>query len=494
MAKVSDACTKRDEFGWIAESRMTSSIAVLVYAVGIGGLFFLNRDDTARTSQFLWLPVIWLWIGASRPISTWFGMGYEAAGDPASSGSFLDQFVAGLLIFLGIIAVILRRRTCIAALRASWPIVLYFSFCLFSLLFSDSPGWGLKRWARSLGDLVMALIVVTEVQPVAALKRFFSRTAFVLFPASLLLVKYFPNLSRYYTPEGMLLVGGVTTNKNLLGVGTFVLALGVLWQVFGLIKDKKQPHRMRRLVAQSAVLLLGIELLVMAHSATSGACFVLGATLMLVIQRIKRPAAVHALVLVILLAGGLINLLGIQGGVMNAMGRSSDLTGRTEIWKALEQMDTNPIIGTGFETFWTGSRLARMNREYPGINESHNGYLETWLNLGGIGVFLIVLVLVQGYCIAVAAFRRDPMLGGLLVAYIITAVTYNVTEAGFRMLGPEWIFIVLSVVAAGRLTGVGNSLSPPMPSRRPKLVWEPHSARLSSGVPRPSWPTEITKS
>jgi exopolysaccharide production protein ExoQ len=473
---------------------MGSAIAVFVYAVGIGGLFYLDRDGGARTSKFLWLPVIWLWICASRPVSTWFGMGYEAAGDPASTGSLLDQLVAGLLILIGIIVIILRRKTSIAVLRASWPIVLYFSFCLFSLLFSDSPGWGLKRWARGLGDLIMALIVVTEDQPVAALKRLFSRTAFVLFPASLLLVKYYPSLSRYYTPEGMLLVGGVTTNKNLLGVGTFVLALGALWQVLGLINDKKQPHRTRRLVAQCTVLFLGIHLLIMARSATAGACFVLGAALMLAISRIKRPAAVHALVLVILLGGGLINLLGVQGGVMNALGRSSDLTGRTEIWKVLEKMDTNPIVGTGFETFWTGPRMEYMNREFPGINESHNGYLETWLNLGGIGVILIILVLVQGYRVAVTAFRRERLLGGLLIAYIVTAVTYNITEAGFRMLGPEWIFIVLAVVAAGRFSAFGNSPLRSMPSRQRRLVWEPYPAMLSSGVSQPSAQTEVTKS
>jgi exopolysaccharide production protein ExoQ len=462
-------------------------VPIFVLSVGIGGLFYLNRDDTARTSRFLWLPVIWLWINASRPISTWFG-------DPAADGNLLDQFVAGLLISFGIIAIILRRRTSIAVLRASWPIVFYFSFCLFSLVFSDSPGWGFKRWFRGLGDLIMALIVVTETQPAAALKRLFSRTAFVLFPASLLLAKYYPSLSRFYTPEGIQMIGGVTTNKNLLGVGTFVLALGALWQVLGLINDRRQPRRMRRLVVQCTLLFLGIELLVMAHSATSGACFVLGAFLMLATTRIKRPAALHRLVLVILLGGALTNLLGIQGGVTNAMGRSSDFTGRTEIWKVLEGMDTNPIVGTGFETFWTGPRLEYMNRVFPGINESHNGYLETWLNLGGIGVILIILVLGQGYCTAVTAFRRDPMLGGLLVAYIVTAVTYNITEAGFRMLGPEWIFIVLAVVAAGRLSGVGNSVSRSLPSRQHKPGWEPLSARLSSKVSQPSLETEITKS
>jgi len=459
---------------------MGPTIAICIFAVGVGGLFFLNRDKTARTSKFLWVPVLWFWISASRPISVWLGRGYQAVGDSSSASSLLDQSVAGLLMFLGIIAIIQRRKISIAVLKAGWPVALYFSFCLFSLLFSDDPGWGLKRWCRSLGDLIMALVIVTEAQPSAALKRFFSRTAFVLFPASILLVKYFPTLSRYYTPEGMLLIGGVTTNKNILGVGTFLLALGALWQVLCLIRDKKQLHRMRRLVAQSTVLLFGLEILVIAHSATAGASFVFGAFLMLAISRIKRSATLHLLVLGILLGGGLVNLLGLRGDVTRALGRKSDLTGRTEIWKVLEGMDTNPIVGTGFETFWTGTRLAYMNREFPGINESHNGYLDVWLNLGGIGVGLIILVLGQGYRTAVAAFRRDSMLGALLTAYVVTAVTYNVTEAGFRMLGPEWIFIVLAVLAAGRFGRVGVSPSPSQPSRQPKPVWEAYSANLSS--------------
>jgi exopolysaccharide production protein ExoQ len=463
---------------------MSSSLALFVWVVGISGLFCLNRDNSARTSKFLWLPVIWLWINASRPISVWFGMASEAPGGQPSAGSLIDQLVAGLLILFGIIAIIRRRSVSIAVLRASWPIALYFSFCLFSLLFSDFPGWGFKRWVRSLGDLVMPMVVVTEAQPVAAVRCLFSRAGLILLPASVLLVRYYPNLSRYYSPEGLQLVGGVTTNKNTLGVGAFLLGLGALWQVLTLLSDRKQPNRRRRLLAQCTLLFVGIEVLVMARSATSTACFVFGAFLMLPILLIRhRPAALHALVLVILLGGGLSKLLGIQGEVMKGMGRSSDLTGRTEIWEVLWRMDTNPMVGAGFETFWVGPRLKYMNRMFPSINEAHNGYLEVWLNLGGMGVVLIVLVLGRGYHCAVAAFRRDPMLGGLLVAYLVTAVTYNVTEAGFRMLGPEWIFVVLSVVAAGRLSGVRDG-----PSRLRQKLAEPAYQRVTP-IPSISTPT-----
>jgi hypothetical protein len=35
-----------------------------------------------------------------------------------------------------------------------------------------------------------------------------------------------------------------------------------------------------------------------------------------------------------------------------------------------------------------------------------------------------------------------------MLAYIITAAFYSITEAGFRVLGPSWIFLVLAVVCA----------------------------------------------
>ena len=461
---------------------MGSTLATFVCAVGVGGLFYLNRDNSERTSKFLWIPVIWLWINASRPISNWFGVPYESASE-TSSGNLVDQLVAGLLIAGGMFVIFQRRRTAIAVLRSSWPITLYFSFCLLSLLFSDFPGWGFKRWSRGLGDLVMAMIIVTEAHPATALRRFFSRSAFVLFPASVLLVKYYPNLSRYYSPEGLQLIGGVTTNKNTLAVGTFLLALGALWQVLALFSDRKQPNRTGRLLAQCALLILGGNLLVMARSATSGTCFVFGSFLILVMPLIgRRTVALHALILIILVGGGLVKVLGIQGEVMKGMGRSSDFTGRTEIWKVLRGMDTNPIVGTGFETFWVGPRLEYMNSIFPGINESHNGYLEIYLNLGGIGLGLIVLVLGQGYLSAVRGLRRDPLLAGLLVAYIVTAVSYNVTEAGCRMLFPEWIFIVLSVVAAGRL---GVNIPSPLRQELPGASCE--WATPVRTTPSPTW-------
>ena len=63
----------------------------------------------------------------------------------------------------------------------------------------------------------------------------------------------------------------------------------------------------------------------------------------------RSPAAVHAVILTIVLVAGLAELLGGTAGLAHALGRQTNLTGRTDIWAALLPQAVNPIVGTGFE-------------------------------------------------------------------------------------------------------------------------------------------------
>jgi hypothetical protein len=426
---------------------MSPPIAVGIYAIGIAGLFFLDREKSAPASKAVWLPVIWLWLDGSRTISSWLDIAAE-------NDSPVDQLLAGVIIVAGFAVILRRRKSVVAVIRSGWPVFVYFVYCLISVVWSDFPAQSSKRWLRAIGDLVMALILATEIQPLSALKRFFSRVGFVLLPISVLLIKYYPGLGRGYDENGLEVNTGVTANKNSLGVVTFVLALAALWQVMLLLRDSNRPNRTRRLLAQTVLVCFGIFLLFTAHSATSGACFTLGAVMLMAtgLPLFRRhPGAINALVLAMLLGGGLLVAIGGKEAATKAVGRNSDFTGRTPVWDALIPMAPNPIVGTGFESFWFGPRLEQLRLAFRAINEAHNGYLELYLNLGFIGVGLIALLLVQGYRVTVAAFRRDPTFGGLLIAYVFTASLYSITEAGFRMLNPIWFCLLLSIVTASRL-------------------------------------------
>jgi len=291
---------------------------------------------------------------------------------------------------------------------------------------------------------------------------------------SLLFIKYYPNLGLGYDSwTGAQFVNGVTLNKNTFGVITFVLLLGTVWRVLALLRsDEPIPDRRRHLLAQGTLLVLGVWLLITGNSATSSACFVLGSGLMLTTRlrfMRRRTAAVHVLVLLLVLSAGVLTLLGGQTHAAHALGRNSNLTGRTDIWRAVIPMAPNPLIGAGFESFWLSpavhQRLAEVFPNLP-LNEAHNGYVEVYLELGWAGVGLIGILLVDGYRRSVKAFRRDPSLAGLLIAYILSAMVYNFTEAGFRMLDLMWIFFLLAVLEASIVAaGVGVGLTQPLDAR-----------------------------
>jgi exopolysaccharide production protein ExoQ len=432
---------------------MSSSQAALAYACGIAILFFLDRDSSVRPSKALWVPVIWLWIVGSRAVSVWLGIN-PADETNVQLDSPVDRYVYLVLLVAGLIVLVHRGGKTIAALQANWPILSYCAFCLVSVAWSDFPDVAFKRWIKATGDLVIVLIIVTDVDPKGALKRVLSRVGFILLPTSVLLIKYFPNLGRGFSPwDGTAWNTGVTTNKNSLGVIVFVLALGSVWHVLTLIRSRDQLNRGRHLVAQATALSFGVALLVLANSATSRACFMLGTVLMLATSLpaiSRRPRAVHALVLMMVLGAGVTMLFGGGAGIAHALGRKADLTGRTEIWDVLIPMAPSPIVGAGFESFWLGPRLNQVRNAFVGnpLNEAHNGYLEVYLNLGWVGVVLIAWIVISGYRRAAATFRRDPAFGSLLLSYVAAAAVYNITEAGFRMQCPNWIFLLFAVVAA----------------------------------------------
>jgi exopolysaccharide production protein ExoQ len=465
---------------------MNPSLARLLFMVGIAGLFYLDRDRSVRVSKSLWLPVIWLWIIGSRPVSVWFGM--TPAVTAAVEGSPFDAVIFGVLLVAGIVVLVNRSKRASVSLRASWPVLLYFAYCLISVVWSDFPDIALKRWIKAIGDLAMVLVVVTDPEPVAAVERLISRVGFILMPASILLIKYFNDLGRAYDPDGDQMNTGVTTNKNMLGVITLVISLGAVWRFVNLLLSKREPNRTRKLLAWGVLLAFCIAVLAMADSATV-ACFTLGTALLLATYLpfiSRRPGRVHALVAMILLGGGITMLFGGQSSVVHALGRKTNLTGRTDIWRAVLPVVPNPVVGAGFESFWMGPRLQKVYSNLSGymhVNEAHDGYIEVYLNLGAVGVGLIAINLISGYRGSVAAFRRYPRFGALMLAYVAAAAIYSFTEAGFRMLDPIWMFLLLAIVAShtvasGRSIGTGTNLGGrARPVTKPFVDYELASAR-----------------
>jgi O-antigen ligase len=436
--------------------------ATLIFALGTVGLFLLDRDRDARTSPALWLPIVWLALGGSRNVSQWLGAPLlPSSSNDYLEGSPLDRLILTGLIVIGVIVLFAREERSRDLLRHNAPLVLFFLYCAASVLWSDYPLVALKRWTKALGNIVMVLVVLTDPDVMAALKKFLTSTAFLLIPSSILLIKYYPEMGRFYDKwEGTAYYLGASSDKNMLGAICMIVGLGVLWRLFDMLDEP--AARGRRVLALGTTLGMTFWLFHLANSATSLACFVLGATLLAILSlRRPPPRVVH------LLVGGMAIVASVVymfpdafTFLVGSMGRNTTLTGRTELWNDLLRMDTNPLFGTGFESFFLGDRLELLWSKYwwhP--NEAHNGYLETYLTLGAAGLCLLASLVLTGYRNALNIYRSDPQSGSLRIALLIVAVVYNTTEAAIKVMNPVWILFLLAVTAVPELQHLEESAS-----------------------------------
>ena len=427
----------------------------MVFAIATFGLFQLDRDREARTSPALWLPVVWLALGGSRNISQWLGAPILTnSPDDYLEGSPLDRAILTGLILLGVIVLFAREQRSREILRRNAPLVVFFLYCAASALWSDFPFVALKRWTKALGNIVMVLVVLTEPDVIASVKKFLTRTAFLLIPSSVLLIKYYPEMGRYYDKwEGTAYYLGASSDKNMLGGICLVTGLGILWRLIETAGET--VHRGRRCLALGTVFAMTLWLFHLANSATSLACFMIGSTLIAILSLPRRahPGMVHFMVGGIAIVAFVFYALpDALAFLVGSMGRNMTLTGRTELWSDLLRMDTHPLFGAGFESFFLGDRLEMLWSKYwwhP--NEAHNGYLETYLTLGGIGLCLLAVLVMTGYRNVLKTYRTDSRFGTLRLAFLVVAVIYNTTEAAFKVMNPVWIVFLLAVTAVPEL-------------------------------------------
>jgi len=437
---------------------VSPTTAAALTFVGIAGLFWLDRDPRLRTSPALWISVVWFLLACSRPLSTWFNVGpieAESLTAQLSEGSPLDRAVLTGFLFLGLFVLLNRGKRLGRCLRDSWPILLFFGYCLISLAWSDYPMVGFKRWNKAVGDWLMILIVWTDPQPMAAFKRLLARTAYLLVPVSILFVKYYGNLGRVYDWLGETHYAGVTPEKNTLGSICMVFGLASLWRILNLFSEEPRIRpRLQRLMAHVTILTMVIWLFSIADAMTSLACFLL-ATCALVAGRLRacarNPIIVHSLILLMLLVPASVALLGFSPETLQQMGRSATLTDRTDIWAMVIRLTPNRWLGAGFESFWLGPRLETVVSQVTKWwvpNQAHNGYIEIFANLGWIGVGCLSLVIFWGYFRIIHGLRRKVPAANLMLAYFLAGLIFNISEAAFfRMMIPVWLFFLIAITA-----------------------------------------------
>ncbi|GAP09593.1 lipid A core - O-antigen ligase [Bellilinea caldifistulae] len=334
-------------------------------------------------------------------------------GDPYSR---IVLAIGYILSFLYLI--FFPKRSLRYAIKAPllWLLILW---GVISVFWSDLPSLTLRRSIAIILTTLYGLVLVVRFD-LKEMLHLLGYSVWFFLMISFLLVVLFPDWGT--TTYGHEVAWrGVFQHKNRLGN---ISALGLLLFLFLWREDQKIGR---------AIWSIGIGLAILMVIGSQSFTGIVLALLMFVgflilTLLLKSHRDWQLLYPLFLVVGGFgLYLIGFYfEEVLLAFGRDITFTGRLPLWKALIQAGMqNFWIGFGYRSFWRGwdwpsAEIWEQITWLP--NQAHNGYIEIWLDLGVIGLVLMLLILIGLFIRSIIYFnktRYESILWVLLSLFLI---------------------------------------------------------------------------
>jgi exopolysaccharide production protein ExoQ len=417
---------------------MSASLILGIWFVSLLALFWFDPAKEPKVSVGLWIPLIWFFFIVSRTPSLWLGLSFASnLGQALEEGSPVDRAIFSALTVLSFVILVSRSFQWRKFMSQNTALVLYLGFSLLSVAWSDFPFATFKKWFRDAGIYMAVLVVLTDSNRLEAVRTTLRRLYYLTIPLSVVLVKYYPNLGQTFSVWGDREYTGVSTSKNMLGLLCLASGLFFFWDIATRWSQRRNKRNKRVIFVNIALIAMALYLLHLCGSKTSTVCLILGCLMITAVhsklgQRnikwIKALAPAVFLIYLVLTVG-----FGLGAKLSEAVGGNANMSDRTRIWQVLLSVPINPILGCGYQSFWLGSRIQWVWSRLTGDNvfEAHDGYLQTYLDLGLIGLFLACTFLIAIYRKICKQLNPLMPLASLSIGLWTLMLLYNVTEAAF---------------------------------------------------------------
>jgi O-antigen ligase len=323
----------------------------------------------------------------------------------------------------------------------------YLAFAGLSVLWSFSPDHSFIRYIQQV--MVITSIVIPVI--LAARDLDITRLLFFCFAFSLIInVAFVLRGSVTMADNGAKLVDigyeGYFEGKNYLGECATVAFLLALHETF---------QRGWRRVAGVVVGVVAIWLVNLSQSKTAFGlallCPVL-AWLTLHARRLTRasPALILLSIPICWIILSSISNFGMPRLSYMLYGDST-LTGRTTIWDfAQDEIGRRPLLGWGYQSFWLVPDSPSVS-DAPGwvkkMPNAHNGYYDTMIEMGYVGLLLLLIFLLTTLHALGRIADRDWPRAQLLLTLTLFIILFNFFES-LWMRGFEFLWVVFVIVAA----------------------------------------------
>jgi len=377
-------------------------------------------------------------------------------GNPFELTILLLQFITAVVV------VHKRNQSWLSVLKDNPGITAFYLFLFLTVSWSPFPFVTFKRCVKDIGSLTIVLLILTEPSYFQAIKALLCRCAYVLFPISIIFIKYFPELGRVYSNSGGLQITGVCSQKNTLGEIVLLFGLALVSDLATSKTENNGKKSRNAVIAKISTLLMGLWLLYTSDSKTATVCLMIGSFIILSPRIPVLRSNPRFLVALIFIGAPTLYILDdtlkISATIFELLGRDATLTNRTEIWSAISQLKPDPWIDSSYLSFWDINSQIALGQYWVSLKTAHNGYLEIFLDGGILGLVFLGLMLIDVGRRATRMFVSGTDIGRLTFAIFLVMLIYNISESMYARRSPLWfVFLLFSVDhLRSRMVGMGQ--------------------------------------
>jgi exopolysaccharide production protein ExoQ len=369
----------------------------------------------------LWFAVFVLFTGIAgdfwRDLLTWYGWGVIVA-----------------LVVAGAIALLVRNRHTVRLQKLPYPLLAFLLLCALSIAWSqyriESVG-GLVAQLATTAAAVAVAVTLTWAELLVVLGRVFRLvlglsivfefivSAFIWHPIYPVWVvpddSKHPAQLLYWSRDLLFHAGkiqGIVGNSSLLAMAAL---LGLI--VFAI----QLATRTVRPVVGWFWLVVALAVIAITRSATifvtlAAVVIVTAALLLIRSSRSHRGRSIRYAIIVVVVVVAAIAAVIERNVVLHALGKSSDFTGRSEIWaKVIALSEQHPAAGWGWISYWAPWVAPFNHLIVKGgvqVLHAHDAWLDVWLQLGIIGLVVfgafVLSTLVRSWLFAVDKIIDTP--------------------------------------------------------------------------------------
>jgi O-antigen ligase len=348
--------------------------------------------------------------------------------DEIGTSNIINQVVYILIFVMATIAILPKRKEFLLILFEEKFLTIFILWCTLSISWSDYSFVSFKRLFQ-IYTVVLATMAFLLHYP--GEEKILNLIKIVLYPyliASIIVVVIVPGA---LDPD-FKTWRGLTSHKNVLG------QIGVISIIFCYMFYRDSKNLYSKI---TSVFMIIVSFLLTVGSFSSTSILMLLVILLLgmvrLIDKIFTPLGISRTLSMAFLYTFLLTIIitlifepDIISILPRTFGKDTSFSGRTDLWAYMMiEIAKHPILGVGYQGFWVveSELILRLYKIFNWLpNQSHNGYIDIWNELGIIGLILFILLIIN-YYIKLIKLKKEH----IWKFFILIALISNWQEATF---------------------------------------------------------------